>query len=60
MKKLFAEKILDLGNIAIGALVFGYFINRNFLPASMMVFVGLLFFVLAYTLTFFLLKEEEI
>ena len=39
MRKLFAEKLLDLGNIALGALVFGHVLNRGVFQTK---FIGLI------------------
>jgi len=58
MRKLFAEKILDLGNIAAGALVFGYLINRDIFPGRYLLVIGFMVFLGLYGFAYLIAKEE--
>jgi hypothetical protein len=56
-KKLYAEKILDLANIAVGALVFGQFVSDK--PFSLLkAIIGIIALFLLYMISFALTERK--
>lgn len=58
-RNVLAEKLADLGNIAVGSLVFGYVIQSELLN-GLSLFLGLTFAALAYALTIALARRSSI
>lgn len=56
-RQVYAEKMLDTGNIAVGALVFGQFVSQS--PFSWTItFFGLAVLLASFLISYFLLKGE--
>ena len=56
-RKIFAEKLLELANIAAGALIFGQFISGKEL-SLLLVLVGLVTLIFSYVTAYRILKRK--
>ena len=55
---LYAEKLLDLGNLAVGGLVFGQFLSEKEFSKEL-AFIGLSLLLIIYLVVYFLIKKER-
>jgi hypothetical protein len=59
IRKIFAEKILEFGNIAMGALVFGAMVNDKVVSSKLMLPLGICFFLGAYFFAYILITKKR-